>query len=514
MYGIKHIFCLLCLASMASVASGTDISTPMGLEMRKTTDYAVSCYDPALMWFADGFSYADLALSAEYEYGGFHRPQAGSEILSLKFDANGAERLGRFFLDGGFRFRQGYENGVGFASTFNPFRGTPYYIADSTGGDWTKQSYDLWANVAFDAVRDRLSVGLGASVSVGRGAKQTDPRPQANTNTITLTPSLAYSTRIGIFSASMICTLFKETSNLILYDSSRPQKLYLMKGVGQYTYEVFSNTERERQYDGDAFGLSLGYMYDSDRFSVALGGKWTDNYESAYDIDYNKPHVRGKLYSDICESALRLSFKSERLVHNFALTYTMSAVSGREVVQTFDSSPDVNSWVTDSEIPGRYLRSTAESGLSYDLWILKDGEISWKFCVSAGYDKHSEHYDAMSSYMETASCPVSIGFYRVFRLKRGFLRADFGCNARFCTESSMRYVAREDDTIIRDGLVIPDYEYLSSDVAEGMLSLMYALELKNRRFLSFVASGSSSVVVGQPEHLSRTSFSLGLGFNF
>ena len=78
----------------------------------------------------------------------------------------------------------------------------------------------------------------------------------------------------------------------------------------------------------------------------------------------------------------------------------------------------------------------------------------------------------------------------------------------------MQYAAREDDTIIRDGLVIPDYEYLSSDVAGGMLSLMYALELKNRRFLSFVASGSSSVVVGQPEHPSRTSFSLGLGFNF
>ena len=65
---------------------------------------------------------------------------------------------------------------------------------------------------------------------------------------IGLEPTLSFNAGgAGVFSAGFTYYSYRENSNLILYDSSVPQKLYLLKGLGQYTYEIFSTTERERK---------------------------------------------------------------------------------------------------------------------------------------------------------------------------------------------------------------------------------------------------------------------------
>lgn len=487
----------------------------LGIEVAGASDHLVCNASPAVWGFVDGFSFSDLSLYAGYEAGNLHRPQVAENIFSVNFDALGSRRLGRFYLNGGFRFRQGFENGVRFASTFDPLRDNPYFIADSTGGDWKKQSYDLWADVAFTALEDRLSVGLGASVSVGRGAKQIDPRPQADKNRISFVPSLAYNAgKAGIFAISLYYSMLTEISNLILYDSSRPQKLYLMKGLGQYTYEIFSNTERERKSEGDDIGLGFGYIYRSGRFSASVSGKWLNGYESTYDIDYSKPHTRGRLYSDRLDFSLRLSRAGEIAIHDFSVELGADSFSGREVVQVFDSSPDVNSWVTDSEIPGRYLKSRTSAGADYGLWLKKSGKVTWHFGAGISFGKTSERYDAMASYMNYSHVFPSADAYRVFYAGKGYFRLGIGLGAGLCTESGMAYVNREDDDTVRDGLIGPDYAVLSSDTVSGTASLMYAFGLKNGSFLSVSADGGWRHAFSGLPGCGRYSATLSLGYSF
>ena len=88
--------------------------------------------------------YGQAVLGADFETGTFHRAQDADTKTGIFFNADGERQVGRFRLKGDFRFRQSFENGVRFASTFNPLRDMPYVIADSTGGNWQKQAYAMW----------------------------------------------------------------------------------------------------------------------------------------------------------------------------------------------------------------------------------------------------------------------------------------------------------------------------------------------------------------------------------
>lgn len=162
---------LLPFSVSAQTVSGK-CTDALSLALARGTDHLTTSSLSSQKGFLPKFSYSEIAVGSQYETGSLHRPQTGEDILDINFDALGGRRLGKFFLDGGFSFRQRFENNVKFASTFDPLRGNPYYIADSTGGDWRKQSYNLWADVAFNVLDDRLTAGLGLDVEVGRGAKK------------------------------------------------------------------------------------------------------------------------------------------------------------------------------------------------------------------------------------------------------------------------------------------------------------------------------------------------------
>lgn len=479
---------LLPFSVSAQTVSGK-CTDALSLALARGTDHLTTSSLSSQKGFLPKFSYSEIAVGSQYETGSLHRPQTGEDILDINFDALGGRRLGKFFLDGGFSFRQRFENNVKFASTFDPLRGNPYYIADSTGGDWRKQSYNLWADVAFNVLDDRLTAGLGLDVEVGRGAKKIDPRPLANTNRITVEPSLSYNAySFGIFSLSMVYSVFKESSNLILYDSSQPQKLYLMKGLGQYVYEVFSNTERERKFDGDDIGLRFGYLFRKNGLSASLSGSWTNSFEKVYDIDYSKPHTRGKYYDNRLDAVFRLSSVSTGAAHDFFIGIEDSRASGRELVQVFDSSPEVNAWVTDSEIPGRYLYNELKTEAGYSLWLKKGGKPLWRFDITADYLKSSQMYAAMSSFMDYERLETSLSAAKVFYVRSGYFKIGLRGYGGFCIDSGMEYRNREDDSTIGDGLIGPDFRVLTSNVFGGGIDLVYSLKTKKQKSIDFSVS--------------------------
>ena len=173
---------------------------------------------------------------------------------------------------------------------------------------------------------------------------------------IGLEPALSFNAGgAGVFSAGFTYYSYRENSNLILYDSSVPQKLYLLKGLGQYTYEIFSTTERERKYEGNTLGAVFGWLLTRNDVSVSAKASYLNGMESVFDIDYNKPHYRGKYYTDSWRGKFGFLYDPANWGLHVSADYNGSRGSGRELVQYFNSSSDVNAWVTDSEIPARYV---------------------------------------------------------------------------------------------------------------------------------------------------------------
>lgn len=121
------------------------------------------------MEFTAKSDFGRAAVGGDVESGSFHRPQEASDKYGIFFKADGERQVGLFHLKGNFDFRQSFENGIQYSSTFNPLRDMPYVIADSTGGDWRKQYYSMWVDISAK-ICEKLSAGIGIVLQCrGRG---------------------------------------------------------------------------------------------------------------------------------------------------------------------------------------------------------------------------------------------------------------------------------------------------------------------------------------------------------
>lgn len=442
------------------------------------------------MEFHAGDDYGKASVGADVESGSLHRPQDASSATGIFFNADGERQVGYFHLKGSFDFRQSFENGIKYASTFDPLRDMPYTIADSTGGNWRKQYYSMWVDVSAKVCRN-LSAGLGIDLDVGRGAKNIDPRPQAGMSRIGLKPSLSFDMgRGGVLSAGFAYFMYREHSNLILYDSSRPQKLYLLKGLGQYTYEIFSSTERERKYDGNSAGAKLGWHLVRDKFYAAAGASYLNGLETVFDVDYSKPHYRGKYYTDSWSGSMELLYSPGAYDLHVSADYSGSRGSGLEIVQFFDSSPDVNSWITDSEIPARYVSVAHDVEASAGVSLKQDGNVLWDFSACAGWNSIGRTYKATSSEMRVSLLDLGGAVTRNVRLEKARLSFTGSAGKSMALNSAFSCSGREpDDSNITCGLVETDFNILNASVFHVGLDAGCGWELKCSRSIGVSVSG-------------------------
>lgn len=440
-----------------------------------------------------GHDYGLASIGAKFQTGNFHKAQDAADNTGIFFDAEGERQVGLFHLKGDFRFTQSFENGVKYASTFDPLRAMPYVIADSTRGNWQKQHYDMWADMSLPIVKGWLYGGLGVDIEVGRGAKKVDPRPQAGMCRIELKPSLSVNCTKGFsISAGFIYSLYRETSNLILYDSSVPQKLYLLKGLGQYTYEIFGSTERERKYEGNTLGWTMDLRYMGKYCSGNMYFEYRNGLEKVMDIDYNKPHHRGNWYTQDFRTGCVVSLPMDGHYRNglgLKVEYSGLRHSGREFVQHFDSSPEINGWVTDSELPGRYTNREDHLFCSATHFLNDRDSFrkSWAFTIEAEINDCLQEYRAAAAKETIKNYRYALAVQKYVFTRSGVFDVSLKGKVSRGNGSSLEYTPREtEDTNISAGLIDHDFA-LPSNWYSGDLDMGYTWMLKRGNALRLQA---------------------------
>lgn len=495
-----------------------------GIFAQSLKKYEVDNFTEYTPWYHGGecavnalhrpMEFASISLSSSYKDGKFYRPQEGRQYADVCFEAEGSQNVGKFSLSGSFNFCQSWNKGVMFASTLDPFDWNPYVIYDQTGGDWSRQSYSLWADIAYPIIKGKLSAGLGIDLKVGRGAKKVDPRPQANSNHIELRPSLAYAPLSWLkFGVAFIYALEKENSNLILYDSSVPQKLYLMKGLGQYTYEIFSNTERERKFEGDIFGGAFnveGALSEIFRARVQL--EYLNSVKSSRDIDFSKPHQRGKLFTDQLNCDVSFSGEFNGMMLLISEKVVSKSASGRELVQYFDPSPQVNSWITDSSLPGRYHRSLTSSTSRIAAVVPSKNSGTYVVDLSMIYSLDKQKYEATESFMNISRRVFSGAFEYIHDFPKAWIRGGVELGGAIPSKCENSVCLREEqDRTILEGLITPDFDYLSSKSISCTLKLSCGFSV-GKTDLSIGAQGGILSCPSRKKNSARSQLFLGLTF--
>lgn len=433
--------------------------------------------------------FSKLGLGTALKNGDFHRPQQSGKSTHYLFSAWGGMSIGKVYLQGNFNFKQAFDDGVKYTSILDPYRGTPYQIGDSTGGNWRKQQYDMYVKVASPVWLELFSLGLELDLAVGRGAKKIDPRPQTNSNRIHVSPSVAFFLGQHTLSGGFHYRRFREDVDLMLYNSSELQKLYLLRGMGQYFYETFNTTQRERSYEGDGKGFSLQYAFTSHRFSVFVSGKYMNYEENTDDIDKerNRPKRIGRLKDKEIEGEARLLFKTGRTVHKLDLGYSSVEHKGTEIGQRFEQTD----YVTISEAPDRSVCKISRIEGNYRLNVLKDENVyDWTIGIKGMYEDYDDSYEVAGSYIRYSRIWGEFQINKNFRLaEQQWLQAGLKGFYNNVSDHSMAYNranAAEDeyDQTIVQGLIQPDYEYFKQNYYGGGIFIKYNFKLPKTQWFS------------------------------
>lgn len=515
--GLLALSLLVAKAAMGQEADSVATSLSQ-LELYQTESRwseAVSSALSAQPWC----NYGRIEVDTRWTNGSYHRAQEAASSTHIDARADGAVMLGNYRVRGNIDLHQHWNRGVQYALMMNPLRDMPYQWADSTGGDWRQQQYQLGASIISPMCGAHFSWAVDVGLQVGRGAKNTDPRPQDNTNRLQAIPSLTWHNRVLQTSLYVGYFRTRQRTELMLYNSSEPQKLYLMKGLGQYTWEVMSTSQHERQFKGDGWqgGVQLGHQWK--RHGMMLGIDVDNGTEDVYDMIDNSPRHVGRVYSLGTGIHMDWQIRRKRWLHVF--TYKVNAVglSGREFIQVFNSSADVNRWETLAEAPARYTSGRTTDLIGYEGYRKDEGskDYRWKFGLQTGYVSMDEDYEVMNAQRYTNDCITQANVYHRFpcgsRLK-AMVGLDLTWKSSMADDyQDYRYSPREtDDTNISQGLMQHDWNYLTEDYFRYAVVGRLEWNCLPASLLYLQLSGSG--LTTSPNHHHRRQMQVSLGYLF
>ena len=199
-------------------------------------------------------------LSGQFFSGKFKRPQEPVSEQAVTFDTERYQRIGNWLFRGRFNYKHQRQQDMRWTDIMDPYRGTPFVLADSTVGDWKKHHFNLEAAASLP-LNKRLVMGLAVNYQAGSGAKNRDPRPLNNVNDIVLQPSATWrSNERHIIGLHGQYRSFKEDIS-ILIRAPFVQGLYRIKGLSFHDQILPVSAGYSRAYRGTARGGGMQHLY-------------------------------------------------------------------------------------------------------------------------------------------------------------------------------------------------------------------------------------------------------------
>ena len=463
-------------------------------------------------------SVASASVSGRAESGPFHRPQQASAVRAVELEAERIQAIRKLSFYGGFKFRQKSEENIRWADILDPYRGTPYVLADSLGGDWKKQLFNLSAALATNPLFSRrVSLGLAVEYEVETGARQNDPRPLNYAKNLRLSPGITWSpapgTRTGLsFSAGF----FREEAEM---ENRQPtaHRQYRLKGLSIHDAPTIFSLSVTRAYTGKDLAAAWQFekQFRSSTFMSSLGfGYYVEDTQDGI----TRPTLGGQFkstkwnWSGVWRHDRRSGYRE------LSLHALLKKGDGREYHQVYD--PVSTLWVTTFE--GIFYKSgLTNAGLGYAItgYTADKQSVSWKLSASADFSETSARYlyNQLSSQQITAAETRVSAEKLLADRKRQTVRVFFSGFYRANLREELVYSSRGTNARAAGELLYPDHAWLSADMAGADACLRYSFFPAVYAGTQFYLSGSGTFARGIPSSetyypsASRTSFRVALG---
>lgn len=340
----KQFLFWLFLSSVAVMSAQEAGLSPAATEKMKMTWVWNQSSNAAGLKLDPSKSYATLSGGYTLENGNYHRVMEGDKNKSLTLNTEGGVNIRDFYFWGRFDYTRNAVKDARFnASLINPYRGMPYFVADTLSSDWNNQYYELEYKINFPAIGEKWLFGVGGEYYAYLAAKQRDIRTENYAMKLSVRPGVVYSVNSGNhIGLNLEYGVFKEESNMSNVNVYIDQPFYELRGLGNAIIGIGSG--RTTNYIRKSLGAGLQYHF-SGSIDLMLTGNYLTSVEDA-EVSFTNPRKEGTVVDRVWHQKASLKTKGEDHTHYLDLEYIQRMVKGIEYVTKFDDTETFKGYVT------------------------------------------------------------------------------------------------------------------------------------------------------------------------
>ncbi|WP_437920304.1 DUF6850 family outer membrane beta-barrel protein [Sphingobacterium sp. LRF_L2] len=397
-------------------------------------------------------------------WGNFRRPQQASSSASFSLQTERYQQTKHLIWYGKFSFRQQQDKDLQWTSVLDPYRGTPYILADSIGGTWNKQFIDLQTKVStLPILNDKLLLGMDLKFRVATGAKQIDPRPLSNQNNLQISPSalwqISANQKIG---AQVGYGFDKEDIAIEIRQASTSHNIYRLKGLSIHDGIIPVSSTASRAYNGQSWNAGLQYQKKFNTYYELTAAADYRRYNESTRDGSTYPMPAGDYDSRQTSASITL-LKKNAIWQQLKLAIGQQQDEGTEYHTTFDNSS--SQYITTfSGI--LYQRSKKDIDLQYQWAVpLPTGDIGIRWGAGARYETLQEDYLYTQISAQKIDKLILTGHIAYNRLHNW--RFNMRLSYDQTLQKSLNYTPKSGLNTTAEQILYPDFDYLVAPKIQG-----------------------------------------------
>jgi len=452
-------------------------------------------------------------ITGSLDNGALHRVQQPEAVRAFQLLTERYQKLNNMSWYGKFSYQQEQDKDMAYNLVMDPYRGTPFIMADSIGGTWNKQLFGLEARAVYNRPDSKLFYGLGMAYKVAMGAKQVDPRPMNYVNSLTLSPSIrwAYSNMQSI-GLTGIYGFRKENISIAIRNPTTLHNLYRLKGLGIHDPVIPIGTGASRHYSQTNYGAEVQHQLRfNDRLTLTSIVGLKQEKESATDGSLI-PYPAGDYARKLANAHIILQ-KKGMYWQEWQLRASAWRGNGTEYHTQYDNQKNIYQVIFQGKT---YFQDGNTVGLTYS-WVQPNAEqdIAQRWSIAVNWERLSESYNIVQPSSQNYDNLYFKIAYQNFKVKTWRFKGDI--NYQYNLAQSMLYTPNTGTNLMAKALLYPDFEFLTAEKLGINAEVKKLIQLPSTPQLTWYAfangqflrsiSPSSNRYHGQE----RRSFAIGIG---
>lgn len=400
----------------------------------------------------------DVYLGVSHTQGNFYNYNRPKAIDAINFATEGYSKPDRITFYGKMGYQKSREyslhwNDVSFISSENP-----YIIADSIGGDYDNEIFNLEGKMASQNASGSLKWGVALSYKVGKKVDQTDPRPEISSMELSAKPGLTVIRGDWEIGANLLVMRFLEEVDFDVEDHYTNYRYFRFMGFGEYL--GLSDDYFSRNYKGWDYGGSIQAQYKGANWTNLLEVQVLDEYERAQEGSTNTRFLAGDYSALTIGFSDRIRFPHGQGDHGIQFRGSLTEVEGKWFDQNQMTDDDGTQYWQVYNESIRYKKTIVKAGILYERTQKAENTLT-NSILSAGLRLRMDmgNFYPEGYQQDIYNMTGNLGIYKQWLLGKAHLSLDIDLAYRYNLQSDLEV----GEIVLAERTTYPDHYFRSAD---------------------------------------------------